>query len=54
MNTNVTQGASGPLARLGRRISAIVSQCNYAQDRVTSLRNTPDAYLTVANRGTAD
>ena len=54
MNTNVTQGASGLLTRLGRRISAIVTECNYAQDRVTSLRNTPGAYRTVANQATAD
>jgi hypothetical protein len=45
MNHNVTQGARGPLARIGRRVAAIVAECNYAQNRVTSLRNTPDAYL---------
>jgi len=41
MNRNVTQGAPGPLARFGRRVAAIVAECNYAQTRVTSLRNTP-------------
>jgi hypothetical protein len=41
MNHNVTQGVQGPLARIGRRIAAIVAECNYAQTRVTSLRNTP-------------
>ena len=41
MNHNLTQGAPGPLARIGRRIAAIVAECNYAQTRVTSLRNTP-------------
>jgi len=45
MNHNVTQGIRGPLARIGRRVAAIVAECNYAQTRVTSLRNTPDAYL---------
>jgi hypothetical protein len=45
MNHNVTQGAGGPLARIGRRVAAIVAECNYAQTRVTSLRNTPGAYL---------
>jgi hypothetical protein len=45
MNHNVTQGARGPLARIGRRIATIVAECNYAQTRVTSLRNTPGAYL---------
>jgi hypothetical protein len=52
MNTNVTRGASAPLARLGRRIAAIVTECNYAQNRVTSLRNTPGAYRIVADKAT--
>jgi hypothetical protein len=42
MNHTVTQG---PLTRIGRRVAAIVAECNYAQTRVDSLRNTPDAYL---------
>ena len=41
MNRRVTQGIQGPLARIGRRVAAIVAECNYAQTRVTSLRNTP-------------
>jgi hypothetical protein len=41
MNHNVTQGVQGPLARFGRRVAAIVAECNYAQSRVDSLRNTP-------------
>ena len=45
MNHTVTQGTRGPLARIGRRVAAIVAECNYAQARVDSLRNTPDAYL---------
>jgi hypothetical protein len=45
MNHNVTRGVRGPLARIGRRVAAIVAECNYAQTRVTSLRNTPGAYL---------
>jgi hypothetical protein len=49
MNHDVTQGARGPLARFGRRVAAIVAECNYAQTRVTSLRNTPGAYLPRAN-----
>jgi hypothetical protein len=44
MNHNVTQGIRGPLARIGRRISAIVAECNYAQTRVISLRNTPERF----------
>lgn len=42
MNHTVTRGS---LARIGRRVAAIVAECNYAQARVDSLRNTPDAYL---------
>jgi hypothetical protein len=45
MNHTVTQGVRGPLARIGGRVAAIVAECNYAQTRVTSLRNTPGAYL---------
>lgn len=45
MNHNVTQRGRGPLARIGRRVAAIVAECNYAQDRLTSLRNTPAEYL---------
>ena len=41
MNHNVTQGVRGPLARIGRRLAAIVAECNYAQTEVTSLRDTP-------------
>jgi hypothetical protein len=49
MNHNVTQRGRGPLARISRRVVAIVAECNYAQDRLTSLRNTPDTYLTRGN-----
>jgi len=49
MNHTVTQGVRGPLARIGRRVAAIVAECNYAQTRVTSLRDTPAAYLPRAN-----
>ena len=41
MNHHVTQGVRGPLARIGRRVAAIVAECNHAQARVISLRNTP-------------
>ncbi len=41
MNHHVTQGVPGPLARIGRRVAAVVAECNYAQARVSSLRNTP-------------
>lgn len=49
MNHNVTQDPRSPLARFGRRFAAIVAECNYAQNRMTSLRNTPTAYLTQGN-----
>jgi len=41
MNHNLTQDVPGPLARIGRRVAAIVAECNYPQTRVTSLRDTP-------------
>jgi hypothetical protein len=41
MNHNVTPGARGTLARIGQRVAAIVAECNYAQARVVSLRDTP-------------
>jgi hypothetical protein len=41
MNHNVTQGVRGPLARIGRRVAAIVAECNYAQTRLISSRDTP-------------
>ena len=41
MNHHVTQGVRAPLARFGRRVAAIVAECNYAQTELTSLRNTP-------------
>jgi hypothetical protein len=49
MNHNSTQGVRGPLARIARRVGAIVAECNYAQARLTSLRNTPGAYRTQGN-----
>ena len=41
MNHNVTQGVLGPLARIGRRVAAIVAECNYAQAQLVGARNTP-------------
>jgi len=41
VNHNLTQDARGPLARIGRRVAAIVAECNDAQTRVLSLRDTP-------------
>ena len=44
MNHNLTDGIPGPLARIGRRVAAIVAECNYAQTQLTSLRNTPERF----------
>ena len=41
MNHHVTQGVRAPLGRIGRRVAAIVAECNYAQTRLASLRDTP-------------
>ena len=45
MSHHVTRDVRGPLARIGRRVAAIVAECNYARTRVTNLRNARDAYL---------
>ena len=44
MNRNVTQDVQGPLARIRQRVAAIVAECNYAQNRLASPRNTPARY----------
>ena len=49
MSHTVTQGTRNPLAHFTQRVAAIVAECNYAQTRVTSLRNTPGAYVSRAN-----
>lgn len=33
-----------PLTRISRRIAAVVAECNAAQTRVSSLRNTPEHF----------
>jgi hypothetical protein len=44
MNHHVTQDVRGPLARIGRRVAAIVAECNYAQNRLVSPRKTPERF----------
>ena len=44
MNHTGTQCVQGPLTRIGRRVAAIVAECNYAQTRLASPRNTPARY----------
>ena len=41
MNHHVTQGVRAPLGRIGRRVAAIVAECNYAETRLVSVRDTP-------------
>jgi hypothetical protein len=41
MNHHVTQGVRAPLARIGRRVAAIVAECSHAQTRLANARNTP-------------
>ena len=41
MNHHMTHRARGPLARIGRRVAAIVAECNYAQAQLVGARNTP-------------
>ena len=40
MNHHMTHRARGPLARIGRRVAAIVAECNYAQAQLVGARNT--------------
>ena len=44
MNHHMTQGVRAPLARIGRRVAAIVAECNYAQVQLISVRNTPGCF----------
>ncbi|HUA31588.1 MAG TPA: hypothetical protein VMC03_22105 [Streptosporangiaceae bacterium] len=41
MSRNVTQDVRGPLAEIGRRVAAIIAECNYAQARLDTLRTSP-------------
>jgi hypothetical protein len=41
MNHNLAHVVWGPLARIARRVAAVVAECNYAENRLTSLRDTP-------------
>ena len=41
MTHTVTRTVQSRLARIGRRVAAVVSECNYVQTQLTSLRNTP-------------
>ena len=41
MSHNKAQSVRGRVANIGRRVAAIVAECNYAQSRLDTLRNTP-------------
>lgn len=49
MNHSTKQSGRASLAHIGRRVAAIVAECNYAQTRLSSLRNTPGAYRAAAD-----
>ena len=44
MNHTATRSVQSRLARVGRRVAAAVSECNYVQNQLTSLRNTPTRF----------
>jgi hypothetical protein len=63
MNPSMTQPATAPartarariaLGRLGRRVAAVIAECNYAQRRAAFLRMTPEAYLENRDKAPAD
>ena len=41
---NNTQSTRGPLARFARRVSAIVAECNRAQNHLASAQHTPEHF----------
>jgi hypothetical protein len=41
MSSNET---SSPLVRIGRRVAAMIADCNYAVERLSSLQHTPERY----------
>jgi hypothetical protein len=47
MNRSTTRTAQipqGPLARFGRRVAAIVTELNHAQNQLASARHTPERF----------
>lgn len=49
-----TARARAALGRLGRRVAAVIAECNYAQRRVAILRMTPEAHLENRDKAPAD
>jgi hypothetical protein len=44
MKRTMSQSGRGRLVRVGRRIVAVVAECNYAQTQLISLRSTPERF----------
>lgn len=44
MNSHMAQGKRRPAGRIGRRVAAIITECNYASRQLASLRNTPERF----------
>jgi hypothetical protein len=44
MDTRMTHETRSPLARFGRRVVAIVAECNRAQNDLASARHTPERF----------
>ena len=44
MNTRITHETRSPLARFGRRVAAIVTEKNRAQNRLASAQHTPERF----------
>jgi hypothetical protein len=42
------------ITMLVRRAAAIIAECNYAQRRMTILKTSPDAYLTMGDQAPDD
>jgi hypothetical protein len=44
MSTRMTPEARSPMARFGRRVIAIVTELNHAQNQLASARRTPERF----------
>jgi hypothetical protein len=44
MSTRMTPEARSPMARFGRRVVAIVTELNRAQNQLASARHTPERF----------
>ena len=44
MNQQMRQTRRGQATRIGRRLAAIIAECNYASTQLSSLRHTPERF----------